>query len=66
MCKIKAVSVEQVPCEICGQMTPFTETRRCNNCWELERRIQMYPELTKKILKDFEEAKGKPNEHNTV
>lgn len=27
------------PCEICGTPTPMCMTKRCNNCWELERRL---------------------------
>ena len=33
---------ETVPCETCGTPTPFTGTRRCNNCWEVERRLPSY------------------------
>ena len=33
---------ETVPCETCGTPTPFTGTRRCNNCWEVERRLPDY------------------------
>ncbi len=29
----------QVPCGICGDPTPMTGTRRCDNCWEIERRV---------------------------
>ena len=31
-----------IPCETCGTPTPFTGTRRCNNCWEVERRMPDY------------------------
>ena len=33
---------ETIPCEACGTPTPFTGTRRCNNCWEVERRLPEY------------------------
>jgi hypothetical protein len=33
---------ETVPCETCGTPTRFTGTRRCNNCWEVERRLPDY------------------------
>ena len=33
---------ETIPCETCGTPTPFTGTRRCNNCWEVERRLPEY------------------------
>ncbi len=36
-----------IPCETCGDPTVFTGTRRCNNCWEVERRIELYLESPK-------------------
>ena len=36
------IPCETVPCETCGTPTPFTGTRRCNNCWEVERRMPDY------------------------
>ena len=39
-----------VPCGLCGQPTTYLGTKRCNRCWELEHRIQMEPELARKIL----------------
>jgi len=39
-----------VSCVICGTRTPITGTKRCDRCWELERRIIADPELAKKIL----------------
>lgn len=41
---------ESVPCELCGTPTPMLGTKRCNGCWELERRIRMNPELAARIL----------------
>lgn len=29
-----------VPCEICGVLTTMTSTKRCDNCWEIERRLR--------------------------
>lgn len=40
-----------VSCELCGSPTDMTGTKRCNRCWELEKRIQADPELAQKILK---------------
>lgn len=40
-----------VPCELCGTPTPMTGTKRCDRCWELERRVYMDPELSVKVLK---------------
>ena len=41
---------ETVPCEICGDQTPMTATKRCDRCWELERRIEADPKIARKIL----------------
>jgi len=32
----------RVPCEICGQSTIYTGTKRCTNCWEVEHRLPEY------------------------
>ena len=42
-----------VPCSLCGTPTPYTGTKRCNRCWELESRIQAAPVLAEKILKHW-------------
>jgi hypothetical protein len=39
-----------VHCEICGDATPMTGTKRCDRCWELERRIMADPDLAEKII----------------
>jgi hypothetical protein len=36
------IPCETVPCETCGTPTLLTGTRRCNNCWEVERRLPSY------------------------
>lgn len=33
---------ETAPCETCGHPTPMLGTRRCDNCWEVERRLVAY------------------------
>jgi hypothetical protein len=38
---------ETVPCETCGTPTPFVGTKRCNNCWEVERRLPDYMRSSK-------------------
>ena len=38
------------PCGLCGKPTPMTATKRCDGCWELERRIRANPELAQRIL----------------
>jgi len=34
--------VKTMPCEICGKPTKYLNTRKCNNCWEISRRIDEY------------------------
>lgn len=31
-----------IPCETCGTPTPYTGTKRCTNCWEVEGRMGTY------------------------
>lgn len=31
-----------IPCETCGKPTPYKDTKRCDNCWEFERRFADY------------------------
>ena len=38
------------PCGLCGKPTPMTATKRCDGCWELERRVLAQPDLARKIL----------------
>lgn len=33
---------ETVPCKTCGEPTKFTGTKRCNNCYEVESRLDSY------------------------
>ena len=47
---------DQVPCGICGDPTRMTGTKRCDRCWELERRIEDDPKLAKLILERIESA----------
>jgi hypothetical protein len=35
---------ETVACETCGEQTPMTGTKRCDRCWEVERRLKDYLE----------------------
>ena len=41
-----------VPCGLCGTLTIMTGTKRCDRCWELEKRVQREPELAARILAD--------------
>jgi len=56
---------ETVPCGLCGTQTTMTRTKRCDSCWELERRIQMNPQLAAAILAQLNpppsEEEGKEN-----
>lgn len=45
-----AESAEPVLCVVCGNATLFEVTRRCNRCWELERRLEADPELALRLL----------------
>lgn len=33
------MSGDTVPCQFCGRPTPMTGTKMCDNCWEVDRRI---------------------------
>lgn len=44
-----------VPCELCNKPTPMTGSKRCDRCWELERRIQADPAIARKIISGLEE-----------
>lgn len=33
---------DTIPCETCGKPTPYFGTKRCDNCWEVERRLDAY------------------------
>jgi hypothetical protein len=39
-----------VKCELCGRDTIMTATRRCDFCWELERRIHRDPDIALGVL----------------
>lgn len=43
-----------VPCGLCGKPTPMTGTKRCDACWELEMRVRADPELTRRILAQYD------------
>jgi hypothetical protein len=36
------IAEEKVPCATCGEPTPMRGTERCNNCWEVEHRLEGY------------------------
>ena len=44
----------RVPCTICEEPTPYLGTKLCNRCWELKSRIEMDPEIARKILEAFD------------
>ena len=43
------------PCDLCADPTINLGTKRCNRCWELERRIENDPMLTVLILSKNQE-----------
>lgn len=56
---------KQVPCRYCGEPTEYQATRKCNNCWEVIRRLRRFlktekgREFAKIVLKQAEsEAEG--------
>jgi hypothetical protein len=50
-----------VPCELCGEDTPMTGTKRCDRCWELEKRIRDDPRLAINILANLPVAAAQAN-----
>jgi len=55
--------MENIPCKLCGNETPFKGTKLCNSCWELNRRIEADPKVARTILwrvepKDPDELSG--------
>lgn len=50
--------METIPCETCGEPTTFTGTKRCNNCYEVESRLDKYlqnPKALQLIVKKIRE-----------
>lgn len=43
-------SEKTCPCGLCGKPTRMLGTKRCDPCWELERRIRHDPEVVATIL----------------
>jgi hypothetical protein len=52
--RAEAAHPETVPCELCSKPTQMLGTKRCDPCWELERRIRHDPELARRILEGLE------------
>lgn len=48
--KLNRFGEKLIPCELCGHLTTMLGTKRCDSCWELERRIKIDPKLAYKIL----------------
>ena len=48
-----------VPCELCGEPTIYTETKRCDACWHVERAVESNPELARRVLQRLDEEKGR-------
>jgi hypothetical protein len=45
---------DTVPCMLCGRPTAMTGTKRCDPCWELERRVKMDPVIAHKVLTELQ------------
>lgn len=52
-----------VTCKICDSPTANDATRRCDRCWELERRILADPQLARQILARIDAQDGEPRPH---
>lgn len=42
--------MNEIPCKHCWTKTKNVETRRCDACWEIERRIRMEPDRAASII----------------
>ena len=42
-----------VPCKYCGEPTLMLGTKLCDNCWEIKKRTELNPNLTRLILNDI-------------
>lgn len=51
---------QTIPCGLCAKPTFMLSTKRCDPCWELEKRIQDRPELARQILNRVEAEAGRP------
>lgn len=38
----KIIEYKEGACEMCGGRNAFTDSKRCTNCWEVERRLGSY------------------------
>ena len=34
------ITLDTIPCSVCGEPTNFDGTKLCNNCWEVKRRLR--------------------------
>lgn len=41
---------EYVSCGLCGALTPMLGTKRCDACWDLQRRVEANPVLARQVL----------------
>lgn len=48
------IVIDSCACEWCGKETPMTGTKRCDRCWELERRIEADPKLARLMVDALE------------
>lgn len=46
-CEIFTEIEAEVPCRFCGTPTSMLATRLCNNCWEVEHRLDQFLESEK-------------------
>ncbi len=44
---------DEIPCELCGNKTPYLGTKRCNTCWEMEKGLRIFISTDKKKAKEW-------------
>lgn len=49
------INIEQptVDCEMCGNPTPMLGTKRCDPCWELEKRVRANVDLAQLVMRSI-------------
>lgn len=55
---------EHVACVLCGHGTWMVGARRCDQCHELELRIEVAPEIARAVLRRVDQVNGLEAEHD--
>lgn len=57
---------QTIPCELCGEPTPYLAEGHCTNCWEVTKRLALFlkspkgRDYVRQLLLKFGDANG-PN-----